>query len=330
MEDLLKDLLEYAISKQASDIHFTCNQKFLKIQLRIQNKMIDLYQDIWKPSFFEYLKFISKMDLTNPFTPQSGQFKIMILDKLIYCRFSVIFNQNIQTGVLRILNHASRIEINNLSLWKSDIDFFKSIIHARSGLIISCGPTNSGKTTTLHALLHEISNLGQHKVVSLEDPIEIEDDSYLQLQVNEFQGFTFEVGIEQLLRHDPDVICIGETRNAYTAKMVVRAALTGHLVLTTIHAKNAMECLSRLENLGVDKFELSNIVTAIFSQRLYSSKKGKVCIYEILNQEHVKYILENSRYPKTVDTLQDKIKEGIKNGYIQDEQAKYDLFDFER
>ncbi len=322
------DLISYAIEKKASDIHFICSSTDLKIKLRCQNKMLDMYQDIWKPSFFEYLKFISKMDLTNPFIPQSGQFKINYLGKDTFCRFSVIFNHQIQTGVLRILNNSTSIELENLSLWNEDLLFFNSLLHLRQGLVISCGPTNSGKTTTLHALLHEISLLGNHKVVSLEDPIEIEDSSYLQLQINESMGFTYDVGIEQLLRHDPDVICIGETRNEYTAQMVVRAALTGHFVFTTLHAKNGIECLSRLVNLGVNKMDILNVITAVFSQRLYASKKGKVCVYEILTQKDIEFILENNKYPNNVKTLSDKIKDGIKKGYIQDEQAKYDLFDF--
>ncbi len=328
MEDLLYDLISYAIEKNASDIHFICSKNDLKIQLRCQNQMLDMYQDIWKPSFFEYLKFISKMDLTNPFVPQSGQFKFNFCGKDIFCRFSVIYNHQIQTGVLRLLNNSTLIGLEDLSLWHEDLDFFKSLLYLRQGLVISCGPTNSGKTTTLHALLHEIALLGKHKVVSLEDPIEIEDSNYLQLQINESMGFSYDVGIEQLLRHDPDVICIGETRNAYTAQMMVRAALTGHFVLTTLHAKNGLECLSRLMNLGINKIDLYNVITGVFSQRLYSSKNGKVCVYEILTQKDIQFMLDHQRYPDKVKTLQDKIREGIEKGYIQDEQAKYDLFDF--
>ena len=114
-----------------------------------------------------------------------------------------------------MLNTMHAIELNALSLWKEDTHFFNSLVPLRQGLVISVGPTNSGKTTTLHALLHEIAKTKKHKVVSLEDPIEIEDDSYLQLQINESMGFTYDVGIEQLLRHDPDIICIGETRNSF-------------------------------------------------------------------------------------------------------------------
>lgn len=326
MEDLLKDLIEYAIDKKASDIHFVLHNQRLQIQLRTQNEMIDVYQDIWKPSFFEYLKFISQMDLTNPYTPQSGQFKVYLHNHDIFCRFSILHNHNIQTGVIRLLNTKQAIQLYELSLWKKDTQFFQSLIPFRQGLVLCVGPTNSGKTTTLHALLHEIAKTRKHKVVSLEDPIEIEDDSYLQLQINETMGFTYDVGIEQLLRHDPDIICIGETRNSYTAKMVLRASLTGHLVLTSIHAKNGKECISRLEDLGVSKQDLLSVCTAIISQRLYSNSDKKVCVYEIMDQKTLEYVIRYGKYPDQFQTLSSKIKEGIEKGYILDEQAECDMF----
>ena len=173
MDDLLQDLIAYAIEKKASDIHFVVQNQKLQIKLRTQNDMLDVYQDIWQPAFFEYLKFISRMDLTSPYVPQSGQFKILLHNHEIFCRFSMLNNHNVQTGVIRMLNTMHAIELNALSLWKEDTHFFNSLVPLRQGLVISVGPTNSGKTTTLHALLHEIAKTKKHKVVSLEDPIEI-------------------------------------------------------------------------------------------------------------------------------------------------------------
>lgn len=330
LKDRLMDLISYALKLEASDIHFIVKGEVLTIQFRSHNVMRPLYQDIWRSNFFEYLKFISGMDLTNPFLPQSGQFGVDLNGRIVYCRFSVLYNQQLQTGVLRLLNTANMISMDHLSLWQEDLAFFSSLVHARQGLIISCGPTSSGKTTTLHALLHEIAITSQHKVVSLEDPIEIEDHSYLQLQINEARDFTYEKGIEQLLRHDPDVICIGETRDPYTAKMVLRAALTGHLVFTTLHAKNTLECIERLCDLGLSRFDLKNVLTAVMAQRLYVSKERSVCVYEILEKEDLAYVLENNAYPKSFKGLSNKIRQGIEKGYITDAQAKFDLLDFER
>ena len=156
MDDLLQDLIAYAIEKKASDIHFVLQNQKLQIKLRTQNEMLDVYQDIWQPAFFEYLKFISRMDLTSPYVPQSGQFKILLHDHEVFCRFSMLHNHNVQTGVIRMLNTMHAIELNALSLWKEDTKFFNSLVPLRQGLVISVGPTNSGKTTTLHALLQRL------------------------------------------------------------------------------------------------------------------------------------------------------------------------------
>lgn len=278
MKEKLDQLLNYALKRKATDIHFKQTKHILQIQLRIDEKIVDLKQDLWDSRLFSYIKFLSGMDLTNPNLPQSGQFSRVIDHKQIFFRFSVLSNSGFQTGVLRILNTNPNMTINELTSNFEHRAFLNSLVMAKKGLIIACGPTNSGKTTTLHAILHAISLESQHKVVSLEDPIEIEDKNYLQLQINEEQGFTFEKGIEELLRHDPDVILIGETRNAYTAKMVVRTALSGSLAFTTLHASNALEGIQRLYDLGISKFELKNTLTCLLGQRLYSSRNGKLTI----------------------------------------------------
>ena len=173
MDDLLQDLIAYAIEKKASDIHFVVQNQKLQIKLRTQNEMLDVYQDIWQPAFFEYLKFISRMDLTSPYVPQSGQFKILLHNHEIFCRFSMLNNHNVQTGVIRMLNTMHAIELNALSLWKEDTHFFNSLVPLRQGLVISVGPTNSGKTTTLHALLHEIAKPRSIKWSALKIPLRL-------------------------------------------------------------------------------------------------------------------------------------------------------------
>lgn len=328
MEELLQSLLEFALRKRCSDIHFVLNDKQLHIEFRTPFGLETIYQDIWTSNFFEYLKFKSNLDLTNPYAPQSGQF--IVND--IPCRFSLIINQNIETGVLRILNANKQLKIEELCSDKEVIQCFKQFVHLRQGLIIFSGPTNSGKTTTVHSILSEIAKLNKHKIVSLEDPIEIKDDSYLQLQINENQGFSYEKGIEELLRHDPDVIFIGETRNEYTAHMVIRASLTGHLVFTTIHSKDSLETLQRLYDFNIQRHELENTLTAIISQRLYSNEEGirKECVYEILSQNNLSYALSTNQYPKEFIGLAHKIDQEIKLHRIKDEQAKFDIQSFKR
>lgn len=332
MKNKLISLVQLALAHESSDIHIILSDGILDIQLRNPRGMEVIHHDIWTPELFEYMKFISGFDLTNPYCPQSGQFSLTINGKEIFCRFSVIVNNNIQTGVLRLLRTNVALKISDLTMNQSHRQFLEQLCVARQGLIISSGPTNSGKTTTLHAILHEIALRKQFNVVSLEDPVEIEDSLYLQLSINNAIGFTYEKGIEELLRHDPDVILIGETRNSYTAKMVIRAALTGHLVFTTIHAKNSLETIQRLLDFGITEFDLKNTLTAIISQRLYLSNRPnrKECVYEILTKKALEYAIQNKEYPNGHKQLEDEITEAIKNGNIADKQAFFDIQDFQR
>ena len=330
-QENLHQLLEYASMRKATDIHLTLIHDHLEIQFRIREQIVPLIQDLWDQSIFEYLKYIAGMDLTNPFIPQSGQFAWKLEGKTIFYRFSILRNQDLQTGVIRILNTHINMTIDELTTKQAHRDFLKQLIYARKGLVIACGPTNSGKTTTLHAILHAISKNSGHKVVSLEDPIEIEDPLYLQLQINEEIGFSYEKGIEELLRHDPDVLLIGETRNSYTAKMVVRAALTGSLAFTTLHASNTVEALERLYDLGITKYELKNTLTVLIGQRLYqASPNKKEIVYEILSGKDLNYAIENQTYPKDFFSLSDEILEAIAQHRIHDSQAQYDLQDLQR
>lgn len=332
MEELLYSLIQLAIEHKASDIHFIVKEDHMDIQFRNDLGMEKIEQDIWDKGVFEYMKFIAGFDLTNPLCPQSGQFSVQLDAKEIFCRFSVIVNQSIQTGVLRLLRTNPSMAIDQLTQDSKSISFLKNLTNCRQGLVIFSGPTNSGKTTTLHAILHEIACKDQYNVISLEDPIEIEDELYLQLQINEAMGFTYEKGIEELLRHDPDVILIGETRNAYTARMVIRAALTGHMVFTTLHAKNALESLHRLLDFGLSEYDLKNTLTAVISQRLYKTKDifRKECVYEILDAQALDHAIEKHEYPKEHRKLEDEIQNAVEQGYIFDPQAQFDIKDFQR
>lgn len=330
MHEKLDQLLAYALQRHATDIHMTLYDAKLSIRLRIHEQMFDLIQDIWDQNLFEYVKFIAGFDLTTPFLPQSGQFCWSYQNKPVFCRFSLISNSQLQTGVIRLLQTGLSLGIEDLTTKKAHQDFLKSLVHARQGLVIACGPTNSGKTTTLHAILHAMVLESNPKIVSLEDPIEIQDPDFLQLQINEERGFTYEKGIEELLRHDPDVILIGETRNSYTARMVVRTALTGSLAFTSLHAPSTLEAIHRLEDLGVSHFDLKNTLMALIGQRLYSNHDKKECIYEILQGKDLQYVLEHQSYPPNFCTLSKEIQEAVNKQRIHDPQALYDIENLQR
>lgn len=328
MHELALQLIIYALEHKASDIHFFKTNHSFSIQLRTIDGMQALHQDRWPSSILSYLKFIADFDLTSPKAPQSGSFSVRIDQDTIPCRLSVIHNQNMETAVLRLLSCRTDMKIEQLTSDKDAVRFFNSLCCSRQGLYLACGPTNSGKTTTIHAVLHEIACTTKHKIVSLEDPIEIADPLYVQLQISEQEGFGYEKGIEELMRHDPDIIYIGEIRKAYCARKLVSAALSGHMVVSTIHAGTVREALIRLLDFGIEPYELAGIVSGLFACRLYKKPDGtKECVYEIAGKQEILHILQTKAYSDSHQTLDQKIKRALALGFIEDRQAEYDLAD---
>lgn len=329
MQDIFHSLLQEAIKQEASDIHFTLKNDYLQIQIRGTKGIVNVKKQ-YPISLLHYLKYISHLDLGHEDKAQSGNFYHVFNGNTYFFRMSFIHTHQIDTAVLRILNNHSTLSIDNLSKKKKQNQIFKQWCNVRSGLILLSGPTGSGKTTTLHALLENIAQKNKLKVITLEDPIEIQSDSYLQLQINESIHFGYEEGIAQLLRHDPDVIMIGEVRDESTAKSLLRCALSGHMVFTTIHAKTCKEAILRLLDLGVNKNDLKEVLTALTNQRIYASKnrKGRVCVYEIAQKEDVKSFFENEQFQINHKSIYDEIMECVEQGYISKKEAEKDLYVF--
>lgn len=328
MRDKLIQLIVLAMRYQASDLHFIVHENSIQVSLRGMDGIRELHSALFDVSMFNYLKYIANLDLGNATKPQSGNFQLCVEGKDLYFRFSLITSMHVQTGVLRILNNHKPISLSSLCEDEQQLQSFYSWTKQRSGMVILSGPTGSGKTTTLHALLSEIADAGKLKIITLEDPIEIYDDRYLQLAINEASGFTYEEGIRQLLRHDPDVIMLGEIRDAKTAHMAYRCALTGHMVFSCVHAKSATEAIKRLCELGLSKIELKDTLTAICSQRLYPSSKKKgerVCIYEVLQKKMLQDYLDEKAICDHEDILA-HIKKAIQKGCIDHKEAQSDLF----
>lgn len=328
MKEKLVQLITYALQKQATDLHFVVQGNHVSLQLRGRNGMEQVHSAMVDTGLYHYLRYISDLDLGNSDKPQTGSFTLDIQGTPLYFRFSVISSLQLQTGVLRILNNHDRICLHDLSEDEQQHSIFLRWTKQHSGMVILSGPTGSGKTTTLHALLDEIAQRGSSKIMTLEDPIELYDDRYVQLAINEAQGFTYEEGIRQLMRHDPDVIMIGEIRDSYTAKMAYRCALTGHMVYSTVHAKNAQEAIKRMNELGVTNKELKDTLTAVCAQRLYPRKekeKERVCIYEILEGKNLQRALAEQA-PIHHITIQDKIIKAMEQGLISKTCAEGDVY----
>ncbi|MFV0382177.1 MAG: ATPase, T2SS/T4P/T4SS family [Breznakia sp.] len=327
MKKKINVLMKYIEKCNATDVHFTLKEDVLNIHLRGIYGIEEIKNKNLNAAFFHYLKFISNLDLANSKVPQSGNFSFLYKGKMLNFRFAFLHTTQIQSAVLRILNNHKCLELEDLSEDISLLNSLSSWTHFRSGLVLISGPTGSGKSTTLHAILKRISENHKLKVITLEDPIEIQSETYLQLQINEKMDFDYEEGIKHLLRHDPDVIMIGEVRDEKTAKMLVRCALSGHMVFTTIHSKNAKEAVKRLEDFGVLHNDIKEILTGVTNQRIYLRKEReeRVCIYEILEGEALNYVMDYNHYPKDHRDIQKQIVYAVEKNWIYKEEAQQDF-----
>ena len=266
--DFIDCLLENAYKLQASDIHLEPQEKYLQIRYRIDGKLILIYKASNKISNFliSYLKLISNLDIAEKRLPQDGKF--IFSAQNIDIRIStipVLFGEKV---VLRLLgNKENLLNLNQMGFSKMNLKYFKDMISASSGLIVITGPVNSGKSILLYASLNYLNRLDTN-IITIEDPVELNLDGINQIQVNQKAGMDFAVALRASLRQDPDIVMIGEIRDEVVAKQAITTALTGHLVLTTLHTKNALGVPARLIDLGVSPVMLSIALLGMTSQRL--------------------------------------------------------------
>ena len=266
--DFIDCLLENAYKLQASDIHLEPQEKYLQIRYRIDGKLILIYKASNKISNFliSYLKLISNLDIAEKRLPQDGKF--IFPAQNIDIRIStipVLFGEKV---VLRLLgNKENLLNLNQMGFSKMNLKYFKDMISASSGLIVITGPVNSGKSTLLYASLNYLNRLDTN-IITIEDPVELNLEGINQMQVNQKAGMDFAVALKASLRQDPDIVMIGEIRDEVVAKQAITTALTGHLVLTTLHTKNALGVPARLIDLGVSPVMLSIALLGMTSQRL--------------------------------------------------------------
>lgn len=297
----LKRILQKACDLEASDIHFYPFKEKVTIYFRIHGQRVkhliinlSTYQQL-----LAYLKFTSGMDIGEVRKPQDGIFAYFYKNKEYSLRLSTLPILNTESLAIRILPQEDHLSLDRLFLFPNQLNKIKSILSNTSGLILITGATGSGKTTTLYALLEALSKRQAYQVVTLEDPIEKQVDNILQVQINERSGITYQTSLKATLRHDPDIIMIGEIRDANVAHFSHRAALTGHLVFSTLHAKNSLGTLHRLLDMGLTKVELQQSLKAIISLELLPiSVNGqptrRAAIFEMLDENMINAILEGS------------------------------------
>lgn len=279
-EKIFRKLILNALNLNTTDIHLQISNREQRCEFRTLNGLIEIKSFKFNHSFFEYIKYISNLDLLTDLKPQSGRIKLRInhIDYFIRCAY--FKNYLIETIVLRILNPKNLLTINNL--FYEHTTYIQRKLELQSGLILFSGSTGSGKTTSLFTCLKELKH---KKIYSIEDPIEYFYDHLVQLEVNSNQSFNFKEAIKQVLRHDPNIIVIGEIRDESEAKAAIRCALSGHLVISTIHSNSAEMTINRLMDMGIDMSVLKEVIKLIVYQELtinegQNARKAKFEFYE--------------------------------------------------
>jgi general secretion pathway protein E len=273
---LVSSILYDALKLRASDIHLKCDASGMVIKYRLDGVLVQMGSAPGRDNaeqVISRIKVMSDLDIAERRVPQDGRFKVRAKDAEIDFRVSIMPSIFGEDAVLRLLDRRSLTEgrevlrLTDLGLDATSIAVFRRLAAHPYGLILVTGPTGSGKTTTLYGAISEV-NTGHDNIITIEDPVEYQLPGVLQIPVNEKKGLTFARGLRSILRHDPDKIMVGEIRDHDTAQIAVQAALTGHLVFTTVHANNVFDVLGRFLHMGVDTYSFASALVGIWAQRL--------------------------------------------------------------
>lgn len=272
---LLNTLIHHAYVAGASDVHIEPFEGFTAIRVRVDgviNDYLTIKRSVHAP-LIARIKIVSNLDIAERYLPQDGHFRTMVAGNDVNVRVSVIPTVHGEKAVLRLLSNNTPIDFRTTyGMGPEDYERFCHILDTPNGIIFLTGPTGSGKTTTLYMVLQALAN-EKVNISTIEDPVERNLARVNQMQVNETAGLTFGAGLRALMRQDPDIIMVGETRDAETASIAVRAAITGHLVLSTLHTNDAASSVDRLVDMGVAPYMVATSLAGIVAQRLMR----KVC-----------------------------------------------------
>jgi general secretion pathway protein E len=265
-------MLTEAIESRATDVHIEPFENELRVRYRIdgvlQAAAVPSELKQFQPAIVSRIKILSSLDIAEKRVPQDGRIKVLLTGREVDIRVSIIPMLHGEAVVLRLLDCSSvLLGLEKIGMGPHDLAVFEEIIKRPHGIILVTGPTGSGKTTTLYAALSRINDI-HRKIVTIEDPIEYQLHGINQIQVSNKTGMTFARGLRSILRHDPDVILVGEIRDLETAEIAVQASLTGHLVFSTLHTNDAPGALTRLVDMGVEPYLVASSLEAVIAQRL--------------------------------------------------------------
>ena len=298
MKAVLDDIIKDAMHQNATDIHITLESNTGLIRVRKQGELEPLQEvslDAYK-KLINYLKFIAELDINEHRIPQSGRTMIQIKNDRIGVRVSTLpislLNEII---VIRILNPMKDKKSGDLFYEQSHYLFLKEYMTRMQGLILFTGPTGSGKSTLMYRLISDVINEQGRQIISIEDPVEHDLDGMVQVEINEKANMDYVSLLKGVMRCDPDIIMFGEIRDSQIASELLKASLSGHLVLTTFHSKSAASTLSRLKDYGLYIEEMIESITLIINQRIIHTKKGSYIIYEFMDNARIKDYLLNKK-----------------------------------
>ncbi len=268
--NIVNDMIIDAVNSKASDIHFDPTPTSLIVRIRIDGELVDYAEvpETVKKNLSTRIKIISGMNITETRLPQDGAIKSDMDKSSVDLRVSSLPIVDGEKIVIRILDYSMSLEgLETLGLSNKNLDIVKKMISVPNGIVLTTGATGTGKSTTVYAMLQRL-NTRERNIITVEDPVEMKIPGINQVQVNSEIGLTFSNTLRSILRQDPDIIMIGEIRDDETARIAVRASITGHLVLSTIHTNNSLNTIERLLDMDVERYLLGSALTGIISQRL--------------------------------------------------------------
>ena len=289
--DIVNTMIIYAVSQKASDIHFDPFEDGVKVRFRIDGilQIHTIVPLVYQRNLITRIKLISNMNITESRLPQDGAIKGSINGIDLDMRVSTLNTNLGEKVVIRILDYTKSSDgLESLGFSKDNLEKVKKMIQVPNGIVLITGATGSGKSTTTYTMLKEL-NTEDVNIITVEDPIEMNIEGVNQIQVNSEIGLTFGRVLRSILRQDPNIILIGEIRDTETAQIAVRASITGHLVLSTIHTNNSLSTIERLLDMDVERYLLSSAITGIVSQKL----ARRIC-------QHCKVERETTAYEKEV------------------------------
>jgi len=295
---LVQELLDLAIARGASDIHIDPTADGLLVRFRLDGLLYPLttIRSAIAAQVISHIKVLAHVNLAQKKIPQDGKFRFTHQNRDIDVRVSTFPSLHGEKIVLRILNrHAQPIALNKLGFNNAMLNDFEQLLKKNNGFFLVSGPTGSGKTTTLYAALSALHDPSKH-IITLEDPVEYQVAGITQGQIYPPAGFTFETGMRSLLRQDPDIVMIGEIRDAQTAGIAIEAALTGHLVVSTIHTNDAPSVIMRLMDMNIEPFLINAAITGVLAQRL-TRLLCSACRHEVSLTAAQRELLAPYNYP---------------------------------